>query len=204
MPPDFPVFLTGFLTGLSLIVAIGAQNAFVLRQGIRRAHVVPIVLVCALSDAALISVGVFASAQVSVAFPQFLPLMRWGGAAFLTLYGAKAAWAAIKGGGHLEAATGGAGSLIGAVSTALALTWLNPHVYLDTVVLLGAVSARFAGAEEAFAIGAITASFAFFFALGFGARFLAPIFARDISWRVLDALIAGVMWTIAISLVRGG
>ena len=198
------IFLTGFLTGLSLIVAIGAQNAFVLRQGIRRAHVVPIVLVCALSDAVLISVGVFASAQVSEAFPHVLPLMHWGGAAFLAFYGAKAARAAIKGGGHLEAAAGGAGSLVAAVSTALALTWLNPHVYLDTVVLLGAVSARFASTQEAFAIGAITASFAFFFSLGFGARFLAPLFARATAWRVLDALIAGVMWTIAISLVRGG
>jgi L-lysine exporter family protein LysE/ArgO len=204
MHPAFPVFLTGFLTGLSLIVAIGAQNAFVLRQGIRRAHVLPIVLVCAFSDAVLIAVGVFASAQVSEAFPHVLPLMRWGGAAFLALYGVKAARAAIRGGGHLEAATGGAGSLVAAVSTALALTWLNPHVYLDTVVLLGAVSARFSEAQGIFAIGAITASFAFFFSLGFGARFLAPLFARATSWRVLDAVIAGVMWTIAIGLVRGG
>lgn len=203
MQAIFPVFLTGFFTGLSLIVAIGAQNAFVLRQGIRRAHVFPIVFVCALSDAILISVGVFASAQVSQAFPQFLPLMRWGGAAFLIFYGVKAVMAAIKGGGHLEAAQGKSGSLSAAIGTALALTWLNPHVYLDTVVLLGAISARFPDAQNAFAFGAVIASFAFFFTLGFGARFLAPVFARETAWRVLDALIALVMWTIAFGLVRG-
>ncbi|WP_198403459.1 LysE/ArgO family amino acid transporter [Celeribacter ethanolicus] len=196
--------LIGFLTGLSLIVAIGAQNAFVLRQGLRRAHVLPVVLVCALSDALLISLGVFASAQVSEAFPPLLPILRWGGAAFLMFYGAKAALAAYRGGGHLEAATQGAQSLKTVVLTALVLTWLNPHVYLDTVVLLGAISARFPEARAGFATGAIMASFAFFFSLGFGARLLAPVFARETSWRVLDGGIALVMWSIAVGLIRGG
>lgn len=196
--------LTGFFTGLSLILAIGAQNAFVLRQGIKRAHVLPIVLTCALSDAILITAGGFASAQITEVFPRFLPLMRWGGVAFLIFYGAKAAWTAIKGGQHLEAAQAGAQSLRAAVATTLALTWLNPHVYLDTVVLLGAVSARFPEARVAFVLGAVAASFAFFFSLGFGARLLAPIFARDSAWRVLDALIAGVMWSIAAGLIATG
>lgn len=193
--------LTGFFTGLSLIFAIGAQNAFVLRQGLKRVHVLPIVLTCALSDAVLIAVGVFASAQISELFPRFLPLMRWGGAAFLIFYGAKAALAAIRGGQHLAAAQIGAPSLRAAVATTLALTWLNPHVYLDTVVLLGAVSARFPEARGGFAVGAVAASFIFFFALGFGARLLAPIFARENAWRVLDALIAVVMWSIATGLI---
>lgn len=195
--------LTGFLTGLSLIVAIGAQNAFVLRQGVRRAHVLPVVLVCALSDAVLISLGVFASAQVSAAFPPLLPILRWGGASFLIFYGGKAALAAYRGGGHLDAARQSVQSLKAAVLTALALTWLNPHVYLDTVVLLGAISARFPAARAGFAMGAILASFLFFFSLGFGARLLAPVFARETAWRVLDAAIALVMWTIAFGVIRG-
>ncbi|WP_460272169.1 LysE/ArgO family amino acid transporter [Celeribacter sp. ULVN23_4] len=195
--------LTGFLTGLSLIVAIGAQNAFVLRQGLRRAFVLPVVLVCAVSDAVLISLGVFASAQVSTAFPPLLPLLRWGGAAFLIFYGFKAALAAYRGGGHLEAAEQGGQRLSAALATAFALTWLNPHVYLDTVVLLGAISARFPGLQTWFASGAIAASFVFFFSLGFGARLLAPVFARESAWRVLDGMIALIMWAIAFGLIRG-
>ncbi|AJE46250.1 LysE/ArgO family amino acid transporter [Celeribacter indicus] len=195
--------LTGFFTGLGLIVAIGAQNAFVLRQGLRRAHVPAVVLTCALSDALLICVGVFASARIAQAVPPALPLMRWGGAAFLLLYGARAARSAWRGGGHLEAARSEGQSLHAALLTCLALTWLNPHVYLDTVVLLGAVSTKFPQARPAFAAGAMTASLAFFLALGYGARLLAPVFARDTAWRLLDAGVALVMWTIALGLVRG-
>jgi L-lysine exporter family protein LysE/ArgO len=202
MTPDMTqAALTGFFTGLSLIVAIGAQNAFVLRQGIRRAHVLPVVLICAVSDAVLIATGVFASARVSAAFPPILPLMRWGGAAFLLVYGAKAALSAWRGGGHLEAAQGQEQRLLPVMGLTLALTWLNPHVYLDTVVLLGAVSARFPEAQTGFALGAMSASTIFFFSLGFGARFLGPLFARELSWRVLDAGIAVVMWSIALSLL---
>ena len=195
--------LTGFLSGLSLIVAIGAQNAFVLRLGILRSHVLPVVLLCALSDAVLVTVGVFASAGVSAIVPGVLPMMRWGGAAFLLAYGARSALAAWRGGTHLDAEAQGARPLAATLVTALALTWLNPHVYLDTVVLLGAISAQFPDARGAFALGAILASFSFFFALGYGARFLAPIFARPLSWRILDVAIALVMWTIAIRLVQG-
>lgn len=200
--------VTGLLTGLSLILAIGAQNAFVLRQGLWRQHVLPVVLACALSDALLISLGVFASGQISQHIPAFLPLMRWGGAAFLIIYGAKAAWAAYRGGEHLEAAKNGTTkegqSLRAALLTCLAFTWLNPHVYLDTLVFLGAISTRFPEARVGFAMGAVTASFLFFFALGYGARLLQPVFARETSWRVLDALIALVMWKIALGLVLSG
>ncbi|WP_396022178.1 LysE/ArgO family amino acid transporter [Celeribacter litoreus] len=195
--------LIGFMSGLSLIVAIGAQNAFVLRQGLRRSHVFAVALTCALSDAILIGLGVFGSARITEVFPSLLPVMRWGGAAFLTVYGLRAAVAAWRGQGHLEAAQAGAQSLRAALFTCLALTWLNPHVYLDTVVLLGAISADFPTARPAFAVGAVLASFSFFFSLGYGARYLAPVFARPTAWRVLDGGIAVVMWSIALGLVRG-
>ncbi|WP_417269983.1 LysE/ArgO family amino acid transporter [Celeribacter sp.] len=195
--------LAGFFTGLSLILAIGAQNAFVLRQGLKRSHVFAVALTCALSDAILISVGVFASAKVSNAFPLALPIMRWGGVAFLVVYGARAALSAYRGGGHLDPADGKAQSLAAAVITCLALTWLNPHVYLDTVVLIGAISADFGPDRGDFAIGAVMASFVFFFTLAYGARLLAPVFAREVSWRVLDGLIALVMWAIAFKLASG-
>ncbi len=197
------VILTGFLTGLSLIVAIGSQNAFVLRQGLRRAHVLPVVLICALSDAILITVGVFASASISSAMPMLLPVMRWGGAAFLLVYGALALRSAWRGGQHLTPADGAAQTLLAALTTCLMLTWFNPHVYLDTVVLLGAISTKFGGVSGLFALGAITGSTVFFFALGFGARFLAPFFANELSWRILDAVIAVIMTTIAVKLIIG-
>ncbi|WP_417249987.1 LysE/ArgO family amino acid transporter [Celeribacter sp.] len=195
--------ISGFLTGFSLILAIGAQNAFVLRQGLRRAHVLAVVLACALSDAILVTVGVFASARVEAVFPWALPLMTWGGVAFLTVYGARAALSAWRGGGHLDPADGQTQTLGAALLTCLALTWLNPHVYLDTVVLLGAISADFGAERGLFAIGAVTASFTFFFSLGYGARLLAPVFARETAWRVLDGVIALVMWSIAVKLAFG-
>lgn len=195
--------LTGFITGLSLIVAIGSQNAFVLRQGLRRAHVLPVVLVCAASDAILICIGVFASSKVASAMPLALPVMRWGGAAFLIVYGTLALRSAWRGGQHLAPTNGVTQSMVAAVTTCLMLTWLNPHVYLDTVVLLGAISTKFGDAAGLFALGAVTGSFAFFFALGFGARLLAPVFAKEMSWRVLDLVICLVMWTIAWKLIAG-
>ena len=200
---DFAAVWAGFGLGLSLIMAIGAQNAFVLRQGVLRAHVLPVVLACALSDAVLIGLGVAGFGALAQAVPWLEGAMRYGGAAFLLAYGARSALAAWRGGTHLDAAAQGARPLAATLVTALALTWLNPHVYLDTVVLLGAISAQFPDARGAFALGAILASFSFFFALGYGARFLAPIFARPLSWRILDVAIALVMWTIAIRLVQG-
>lgn len=193
--------LAGFALGLSLILAIGAQNAFVLRQGLRRAHVLAVVLVCALSDAVLVAAGVTGFGVLAEAVPGLERIMRYGGAAFLLVYGARSFWAAWRGGAALVAGEG-AGSLRRAVLTCLALTWLNPHVYLDTVVLLGSISAQYAD-RFAFGLGAVTASFVFFFALGYGARLLAPLFQRPASWRVLDAGVGCVMWAIAIGLLRG-
>ena len=195
-------FLTGFGTGLSLIMAIGAQNAFVLRQGVRRAHVGSVVAVCILSDALLICVGVAGFGALSEAAPWVADAMRWAGAAFLLGYGLLAFRSAWIGGGRLEAEGAGQGSRRAAVLTAMALTWLNPHVYLDTVVLLGTVAAQWEP-RWAFGVGAVTASTVFFLSLGYGARTLAPVFARPGAWRVLDAGVGALMWTIAAALVFG-
>lgn len=194
--------LAGFSLGFSLILAIGAQNAFVLRQGLRREHVFPIVLTCALSDALLIAAGVAGFGALARAVPWLEPVMRYGGAAFLLVYGGRAFLAAWRGGETMEAGQA-AGSLRAALLTCLALTWLNPHVYLDTVVLLGAVSAQYDD-RLGFALGAMTASFVFFFSLGYGARLLAPLFARPVAWRLLDLLVGAVMWGIAAKLALGG
>ncbi|MCM2560527.1 LysE/ArgO family amino acid transporter [Lutimaribacter sp. EGI FJ00015] len=192
--------IAGFSLGFSLILAIGAQNAFVLRQGLRRAHVLPIVLTCALSDAVLIVLGVAGFGALALALPWLEPVMRYGGAAFLGVYGARAFLAAWRGGEALEAGQD-AGSLRAALLTCLALTWLNPHVYLDTVVLLGTISAQYSA--RPFALGAVAASFTFFFSLGYGARLLAPFFAQPRAWRALDVIVGLVMWAIAAKLLLG-
>ncbi|BAI72794.1 L-lysine exporter [Azospirillum sp. B510] len=202
----FAAFLPGLFLGFSLIVAIGAQNAFVLRQGLRGEHVLAICATCALSDAALIAIGVSGFASAGMRWPWLEPLMRYGGAAFLLVYGLRSARSAWQGGGGLtpadrDAANRNGSGLLPVLLTCLALTWLNPHVYLDTVVLVGSVSARFAEARGVFALGAMTASCLFFFALGYGARLLRPLFARPAAWRVMDGLIALVMWAIAAGLL---
>ena len=197
-------FLNGFGVAFSLILAIGAQNAFVLKQGLRREHVLAIVVVCALSDAILITVGVFGFAALTEALPKLAPLMLWLGAAFLFAYGAFSFWRAWKGGAALDPATGPATTLKSAVLFCLAITWLNPHVYLDTVLLIGSIATRFEGAEVAFWAGAVTSSFTFFFSLGYGARLLAPLMARPSSWRVLEVLIGCIMWAIALGLIFKG
>ena len=196
--------LQGFGLGFSLILAIGAQNAFVLRQGIRRAHVVPIILTCALSDAILIALGVSSFATISQLLPWVVPVLRYGGAAFLFVYGARAFRSAWTSGAALEAATTDKGSLRTAILTCLALTWANPHVYLDTVVLLGSVSTQFAPHTVWFGLGAVLSSFVFFTVLGFGARAVAPFFARPWAWRILDVIIGCVIWSIALGLLRMG
>lgn len=193
----------GFALGLSLILAIGAQNAFVLRQGLRGAHVFAVCLTCAVSDAVLIAVGVAGFAIVSEALPGIAPVMRWGGAAFLVIYGALSFKAALGPSAALEPAAAGTGSLARALATCLALTWLNPHVYLDTVLLLGSVSTQYAGQQLAFGTGAVTASFVFFFSLGYGARLLRPVFARPMAWRVLEVVVGVTMWAIAAKLILG-
>lgn len=196
--------LTGFGTGFSLILAIGAQNAFVLRQGLMRAHVFWVCLICALSDAVLIATGVAGASGLGAAAPWALASLTWGGAAFLSVYGALSLARAFHP-GALRAADKGAASLRTALLTCLALTWLNPHVYLDTVGLIGAISTGFPGwsGKLAYGGGAVLASFVFFFGLGYGARLLAPVFARPRAWVVLDVAIAVVMWSISITLILG-
>lgn len=194
-------FAPGFLLGLSLIVPIGAQNAFVLRQGLIGLHVFPVCLACALSDAALIPVGVFMLDRVAAATPGILPILRYAGATFLFVYGLRSARVAIRGESALRI-NGMARGRRRTLATCLALTWLNPHVYLDTVLLVGSIATQYSRPVH-FAAGAVSASFVFFFALGYGARLLRPVFARPGAWRILEALIALVMWSIAVKLLAG-
>ena len=203
MPHAFDAALAGLGLGLSLIVAIGAQNAFVLRQGLRREHVLIVVVVCAAAAAILITAGVAGLGVLIQQAGWILVVVRIAGAAFLTWYGIGAARRAIKP-KVLEADEGGDRmTRAAAISTVLALTWLNPHVYLDTVVLLGSIGGTYGDARWWFALGATIGSIVWFTALGFGSRALRPLFAKPVAWRVLDALIAVVMFAIAISLVVG-
>ncbi|MGW3031580.1 LysE/ArgO family amino acid transporter [Streptomyces sp. NPDC001178] len=186
----------GFGTGLSLIVAIGAQNAFVLRQGIRRDAVLAVVGICALSDAVLIALGVGGVGAVVVAYPQALTAVGLIGGAFLLCYGALAARRVLKPGGALQTEGETALSRRRAVLTCLALTWLNPHVYLDTVFLLGSIAAHRGPLRWTFGLGAALASLCWFAALGFGARALGRFLARPAAWRILDGLVAATMITL--------
>jgi L-lysine exporter family protein LysE/ArgO len=194
-------FLPGFLLGFSLIVAIGAQNAFVLRQGLRREHVFAVCAVCAGSDALLIAAGVAGFGALVNAAPWLAPAMRFGGAAFLLAYALRSLWSAWRNPSSLNPSADVRKSLGATLLACLAFTWLNPHVYLDTVVLLGSVSTRYAGQRIAFALGAITSSFLFFFTLGYGARLLRPLFANPKAWRVLDAIIGITMLLLSAKLV---
>jgi len=196
-----PAFISGFGLSFSLILAIGAQNAFVLRQGLRRAHVFAVCLACAVSDAILITAGVAGFGWLVEAAPWIQPLFKWGGVLFLFAYGVLAFRNAWRGGETLEAAGTNGQTLVSALGTCLALTWLNPHVYLDTLLLIGSVSTEYPEQGVAFAGGAIVASFVFFFALGYGARGLAPMFARPAAWRLLDVTVGVVMWSIAVKLI---
>lgn len=188
----------GLGTGLSLIVVIGAQNALVLRQGVLRQQVPVVVAICALSDALLIALGVGGVGSALTAWPAALEVVRWFGAAFLIGYGVLAVRRALRP-GVLE--LGGAASA--AVLTCLALTWLNPHVYLDTVLLLGTASTAWGAERWWFAVGAMTASALWFSSLGFGARRLSAVFARPSTWRVLDAAVAVVVTATGVSLALG-
>lgn len=193
--------LAGFFLGAGLIIAIGAQNAFLLRQGLLRQHVLLLVLICATSDAVLIAAGVAGLGSLVRSTPALLPAVTLGGAAFLLFYGGLAFRRALHP-GVLAGADGAAISWMSAAVTCLTLTWANPHVYLDTVVLIGGLSSRYDPAGQfAFGAGAVLASFAWFFVLGYGARLLAPVFARPIAWRLLDAGICVVMWTLAARLL---
>jgi L-lysine exporter family protein LysE/ArgO len=193
----------GFGTGLSLIVAIGAQNAFVLRQGVRRDAVLAVVGICALSDALLITLGVAGVGAVVVAWPGVLTAVAWVGGAFLLCYGALAARRVFRPGGALVTEGEAAGSRRRAVLTCLALTWLNPHVYLDTVFLLGTVAADRGPMRWTFGLGAAVASLCWFAALGFGARLLGRHLAKPTAWRVLDGVVAATMIALGVGLIAG-
>jgi len=212
--------LAGLGLGFSLIIAIGAQNLFVLRQGLRREHVILVAAICALSDAILIALGVSGVGLVLHAVPWLIDVVRWAGAVFLVGYGLLAARRAWRPSGHtLEAEGADAGARtastdaasVGATAvatralpvalTCLALTWLNPHVYLDTVFLLGTVANTHGDARWIFAAGAMAASVIWFFALAFGARYLGRWLSTPRAWRILDAVIAVVMIVMGVSLV---
>ena len=229
---DLSVLVAGLGLGFSLIVAIGAQNVFVLRQGIRREHVFVVAAICAISDAVLIAAGVGGMGAALQAMPWLVGVARWAGAAFLVGYAVLAARRAIRGTEAGLVAEGGAGGLdtgadasssttgagagasssttgviarptavLPVVLTCLALTWLNPHVYLDTVVLLGSVGATYGDLRWTFAVGAMLASLVWFFSLAYGARLLGRVLASPHAWRILDGIIAVVMLAIAVSLV---
>ena len=214
-------FLAGLGLGLSLIIAIGAQNVFVLRQGLRREHVLPVVVICALSDAVLIAAGVAGLGFLLESAPWLVTVARWAGAVFLVCYGilaARRAWRGEDQGLTADAAAPARGAVSDApthtqtrtatrtrlapvIATVLALTWLNPHVYLDTVLMLGSVAATHGAERWVFAAGAMLASILWFTALGFGARHLGRWLRTPRAWRMLDAIIAVVMIVIGISLV---
>ena len=193
-------FLQGFATSAGLIVAIGAQNAFVLTQGLVRRHHWPIAALCSLIDALLILTGVLGAGLLFERHPALLQAVTLGGLLFLLLYGARALRAALRGASQSLGERRNL-SLRAALLTTLALSLLNPHVYLDTLVLLGAIGGRYPGeAQGAFALGAMAASSGWFFALGLAARWLAPLFARPAAWRVLDLGVCLLMWSVALAL----
>lgn len=195
--------LAGAGFGLSLIVAIGAQNAFVLRQGLRGEHVLAVVMICAISDIILIALGIAGIGGLLELAPWLVDAMRIGGAAFLLAYAVIAGRRAIRPGAIDPETSGAPTALWPTVTTAVALTWLNPHVYLDTILLLGSVAGTHGDERWWFGVGAAVASIIWFSSLGFGARLLRPLFSKPASWRILDALIAIIMAAIAVSLLHG-
>jgi L-lysine exporter family protein LysE/ArgO len=195
------VFVAGFSLGISLILAIGAQNAFVLKQGLKQQHVFVVCLICALSDAILISAGIAGFGVIVQKFPLIEQIARYAGAAFLFFYSAMSFKTFLMTEHALKAAGKEVGSASTAVLTCLAFTWLNPHVYLDTFILLGSISTQYDGQQLAFGVGAITGSFVFFFSLGYGAKLLIPVFKNPKAWKVLEFIIGFVMLALGISLL---
>jgi L-lysine exporter family protein LysE/ArgO len=191
--------LPGFLTGFSLIIAIGAQNAFVIRQGLMRHHVLLVVAICAISDAALIFLGTGGLGTLIQSRPSLLEFIRWFGVIYLTWFGIRSVRSAFKD-QSLDAGEGSSMSKSNVVGICLSLTFLNPHVYLDTVILLGSIANQFEGDRWFFAIGSATASLVWFSAIGFGARAASRFMSKPIFWKILDSVIAIVMFTIAITL----
>jgi L-lysine exporter family protein LysE/ArgO len=190
----------GFIASFTLIAAIGAQNAFVLRQGIRREHVLPVVALCTVSDMALIAAGIAGVGGLIGTHPSALNIAKFGGAAFLVGYGLLAARRAFRP-STLTPADAAPARLIDVLVTCAAMTFLNPHVYLDTVVLLGTLANEHRDGRWLFGVGAVTASAVWFVSLGLGARRLSRVFATPLTWRVLDGLIAVMMIGLGASLV---
>ncbi|AMW78438.1 amino acid transporter [Acinetobacter sp. TGL-Y2] len=193
--------LSGFAIGLSLIVAIGAQNAFVLKQALKQHYILWICVICAGSDSILILLGVAGFAQVIEHYPHVVIVSKYLGTLFLLIYGAKHFYSAYRTEQAISLDADSPSSLQRIVLLCLAFTWLNPHVYLDTVVLMGSISSQYAPYKWWFALGAVISSWLFFFSLCYGAKFLLPWFQNPKAWRVLDILIGMMMWGIALSLV---
>jgi len=192
-------FLPGLLTGLSLIIAIGAQNAFVIRQGLTRSHVFLVVAICAIADLSLIWLGVAGLGALVTSLPWLLEVIRWFGVAYLGWFGFKSARAAFKN-ESLDAAGAAEQSRAKVATTVLALTFLNPHVYLDTVILLGSIGNQFGSDKWYFATGASVASILWFTTVGYGAKAASRLMSKPVFWRILDSVIAVVMFSIALAL----
>lgn len=195
-------YVSGFGLGLTLILAIGSQNAFILKQGLKKQHVFAVCLFCALSDAILISAGVAGFGTITAKYPNIVTIAKIGGALFLLVYGLQSLYASVKKSHALTVSSDAVTSLSKSLLLCFGFTWLNPHVYLDTLVLVGMVST---GAESKlkFAVGAVFASFVFFFSLGYGARLLSPLFAKPKAWNILDALVGILMIYLAWHLAFG-
>jgi len=199
------IFLTGLLLGGSLIIAIGAQNAYVLKQGLLRSHVFLICLICALSDAILITIGTSGVGKIIETHPEWLKAITWFGATYLFIFGIMSFRAALSNETLHTASKETSQNIKTIITTVLALTFLNPHVYLDTVLLIGSIASPYNSADRLnFTLGAVSASFIWFFSLGYGARFLTPLFSKPSAWKTLNVIIGFVMWWIAYQLVSTG
>jgi len=194
-------FVYGLGIGFSLILAIGAQNAFVLKQGLKQQYVFWVCFICALSDSILIYLGVTGFSKIVVNFPLILIVSKYFGAAFLFLYGLRNFYSALKSTFSLNPSDIEKDSLLKIIGMCLAFTWLNPHVYLDAIILIGSISVQFSDQLYLFAAGTILASWIFFFSVGYGAKMLLPLFKKATSWKILDVLIGVTMWTIATMLI---
>lgn len=197
----FSYMMSGFAVGMSLIVSIGAQNAFVLKQGLKQQHVFWVCVICALSDSILILLGVLGFARVIEHYPDIIIFSKYIGAGFLFYYGMHHAISAFKSTEVLAPSDQLTEHFLQVLMICLAFTWLNPHVYLDTVILIGSISTQYALGKWWFALGAVCASWFFFFSLGYGAKILTPWFQHPKAWKILDAIIACTMWGVAVSLI---
>lgn len=194
-------YLYGLGVGFSLILAIGAQNAFVLKQGLKQQYVMIVCAICALSDSILIYLGVVGFSKIIQQYPIIVELAKYLGAGFLFFYGLKSLYSAFYHQDVLEPSQIEPENLYKIIGLCLAFTWLNPHVYLDTVILIGSISSQFKADSIKFALGAMSASWIFFFSLGYAARLLLPVFRKATAWKILDFIIGIMMWGIAISLL---